>query len=73
MDVYTYSEARQHLTKVLDRAQKDGAVHIRRRGGAVFQVTPVTLETSPLDVGFVSVRLTRDEIVAAVRESRAAK
>jgi prevent-host-death family protein len=73
MDVYTYSEARQHLAKVLDRARKAGAVHIRRRGGMVFQVTPLKSEASPLDVGFVEVKLTRDDVVAAVRESRAVK
>jgi len=73
MDVYTYSEARQHLAKVLDRAKKAGAVRIRRRGGSVFQITPVEQKSSPLDVGFVDVSLTRDDIIAAVRESRTGK
>ncbi|MGA3211131.1 MAG: type II toxin-antitoxin system prevent-host-death family antitoxin [Terriglobales bacterium] len=70
MEVYTYSEARQNLAKVLDRARKAGAVRIQRRGGLAFQVTPVALEASPLDVGFVETNLTRDQLVAAVRESR---
>jgi len=73
MDVYTYSEARQHLAKVLDRAKKSGAVRICRRGGAVFQITPVEQKSSPLDVGFVEAGLTRDDIVTAVRESRTGK
>jgi prevent-host-death family protein len=73
MDVYTYSEARQHLSKVLDRAKKAGAVRIRRRGGTVFQITPVEQRASPFDVGFVEVKLTREDIVSAVRESRAEK
>ena len=33
MKVYTYSEARQRLASVLDAAQRDGAVRIRRRDG----------------------------------------
>ena len=37
----------------------------------MFQVTPVEQQTSPLDVGYVDVALTREDIVSAVRESRA--
>ena len=69
MTVYTYSEARQHLAEILDQARAEGAVQIRRRDGSIFQVTPVEPQASPLDVGYVNVELTREEIVAAVRES----
>ncbi len=71
MTIYTYSEARQHLAEILNKACTEGAVQIRRRDGSIFQVTPVEPETSPLDVGYVDVALTRDDIVAAVRASRA--
>jgi hypothetical protein len=71
MTVYTYSEARQHLAEILDKARTEGAVQIRRRDGSMFQVTPVEPEASPLDVGYVDVELTREDIVSAVRESRA--
>ncbi len=71
MTVYTYSEARQHLAEILDKARKEGAVQIRRRDGSMFQVTPIEQEVSPLDVGYVDVTLTREDIVSAVRESRA--
>jgi prevent-host-death family protein len=73
MDIYTYSEARQHLSKVLDRAKKAGAVRIRRRGGMVFQVTPLPSseeKKSPLDVGFVDAKISRKDILASLRESR---
>ena len=70
MTVYTYSEARQHLAEILDKARKEGAVQIRRRDGSMFQVTPIEQEVSPLDVGYVDVALTRADIVSAVRESR---
>ncbi len=71
MTVYTYSEARQHLAEILDKARTEGAVQIRRRDGSMFQVTPVEPEASPLDVGYVDVSLTREEVVSAVRENRA--
>jgi antitoxin (DNA-binding transcriptional repressor) of toxin-antitoxin stability system len=71
MTVYTYSEARQHLAEILDKARKEGAVQIRRRDGSTFQITPVEQNTSPLDVGYVDIVLTREDVVHAVRESRA--
>ena len=40
MRVYTYSEARQNLASVLDVAQRDGAVRIRRRDGQSFVLQP---------------------------------
>ena len=36
MRVYTYSEARQKLASLLDIAQTEGAVAIRRRNGQTF-------------------------------------
>ncbi len=52
MTVYTYSEARQHLAEILDKARTEGAVQIRRRDGSMFQVTPVEHKASPLDGDF---------------------
>ncbi len=71
MRVYSYSEARQQLASVLNRARREGEVRIRRRDGEVFAVRPAEGEQgSPLDVPGVSVRATTDEIVTAIRESR---
>lgn len=70
MKVYTYSEARQNLAALLDVAQQDGAVMIRRRSGQSFVVQPDTPGTSPLDVEGVDLGVTTDEIVATVREGR---
>jgi prevent-host-death family protein len=36
MKEYTYSEARQKLSAVLDEAQRGGVVRIRRRDGQAF-------------------------------------
>ena len=50
MKVYTYSQARQRLSTLLDEARKEGEVRIRRRDGAEFVVSPVQSAGSPLDV-----------------------
>lgn len=72
MKVYTYSEARQNLADVLEEAQREGTVYIKRRDGQEFTVTPVKGKGkgSPLAVRGVRLNLTAAEIVRAVREGR---
>ena len=70
MKMYTYSEARQNLSAVLDVAQKDGAVRIRRRDGRTFVLKPEVSDASPLDVEAVNIGVTTDEIVDIIREGR---
>jgi len=70
MKVYTFSEARQKFASVLDAAQKDGAVRVTRRDGRMFTIQPVKEAPSPLAVKGIKLKLSRDEIVAAVREGR---
>lgn len=70
MKVYTFSEARQKFSAVLDSAQLEGAVKITRRDGRAFLIRPVQESPSPLDVKGVKLKLSRDEIVSSVREGR---
>ena len=70
MKVYTYSEARQRLAQVLDEARRGGEIRIKRRDGSEFAVRPVRSGGSPLDVPGVDTGLTREDILAAIRESR---
>ena len=70
MRVYTYSEARQSLASVLDVAQQEGAVRIRRRDGQLFVLRPESSDASPLDVEGVDLRVSTDEIVSMIREGR---
>lgn len=70
MKVYTYSEARQRLARVLDEARTGGEIRIKRRDGTEFAVRPVTPGKSPLDVPGVDAGLDKAEILAAIRESR---
>ena len=70
MSTYTFSEARQKLSSVLEKARKDGQVLIKRKDGSVFVIKPVTISGSPLNVKGVDLNLTAEEIVEIVREIR---
>lgn len=70
MNEYTYSEARQNLSALLEQAAQEGEVRIRRRDGRVFVVRPEAERESPLDVGFVDLGVTTKEIVEILREGR---
>ncbi len=70
MRVYTYSEARQRLASVLDAAQRDCAVRIRRRDGRTFVLQPEASTRSPLDVEGVDLGITTGDIVSLIREGR---
>ncbi len=70
MTTYTFSEARQKLSSVLEKARTQGEVLIKRKDGSLFVVKPMTSKRSPLDVSGVSVNLSANEIVDIVREIR---
>jgi hypothetical protein len=71
MKTYSFSEARQKLAEVLDRAREEDG-NITRRSGEVFVVRRRELPSSPLDIPVVktSQSITTADIVEAVRESR---
>jgi antitoxin Phd len=71
MKAYTYSEARENFSSVLEEAERDGAVEIRRRDGAVFRLSPAPRsKLSPLDVPGVKLKISTDDLVATVRKER---
>lgn len=70
MRIYTYSQARQKLAYILEESKKDEVI-IRRRSGDMFSITPKTpSRRSPFDVPGLGKRITREEILEAIRESR---
>jgi hypothetical protein len=71
MQVYTYSEARQKLSSLLDEADVSGKVLIRRRDGRMFSLSPERSEKSPLDVPSITAQVTTEELVSLVRNGRA--
>ncbi|MCI5139179.1 MAG: type II toxin-antitoxin system Phd/YefM family antitoxin [Candidatus Electrothrix sp. AR1] len=70
MDIFTYSEARQKLSAVLDRAQYTGKVLIRRKDGRTYSLIPEKNTSSPLDVPSIKARVSTEEIVDIVRSGR---
>ncbi|KAI9135661.1 type II toxin-antitoxin system prevent-host-death family antitoxin [Acaryochloris sp. CCMEE 5410] len=69
MKVYTYSEARQNLSELLNQAQAEEVI-IKGRDGAVFSVKAKKPKKSPLDVEGIESTVSKKQILAAVRESR---
>jgi hypothetical protein len=71
MRVFTYSEARQNLAKLLTLAQSE-TVRIRRRDGSVFTLSAESdRKESPFDVPGVKTEASTADILSAVSESRA--
>ena len=70
MKIFTYSEARQNLSKLLTIAQKE-EVEIRRRDGSTFSlIAKKQKRKSPFDVRGTKTKATTQDILNAVRESR---
>jgi hypothetical protein len=70
MNIYTFSEARQQLATILERARKEGEIQIKRRDGQMFALKPIRKKKSPLDVPGVNLHLSSEDIVQIVREMR---
>jgi hypothetical protein len=70
MKVFTYSEARQNLSRILVLAQSE-EVEIRRRDGTVFSLKSKNKKaTSPFDIQGIKTNATTQDILDAVRDSR---
>ena len=70
MQVFTYSEARQNLSKLLVLAQTE-EVEIRRKDGSVFSlISKEKPSKSPFDVSGINTKVTTLDILGAVEESR---
>ena len=68
--IVTYSEARQNLASLLDKALAEGEVRIKRRDGQEFVLKPVEQKASPLDVDGIDLGVNTEEIVAFIAEGR---
>jgi len=70
MTVYTFSEARQNFSSLLNKAQTEGEVLIKRKDGSFFVIKPSKKPASPLNVKGVDVKISADEIVDILHEVR---
>ncbi|MBU1171168.1 MAG: type II toxin-antitoxin system Phd/YefM family antitoxin [Proteobacteria bacterium] len=72
MKVYTYSEARQKLSMILDMARSEEVI-IKRRGGETFKLVFNQSDKSPFDVKGISginKKIKTQDILDAISESR---
>lgn len=70
MKVFTYSEARQNLSKLLIIAQNE-EIEIRRKDGAIFSLTSKMKKvTSPFDIPGIKTKATTQDILSAIEDSR---
>ena len=69
MKVYTYSEARQNLSELLNEAQNEEVI-IKRRDGTIFSVKAKRSKASPFDVKGLRTNISKEQILDSVRESR---
>ena len=70
MVTYTYSEARQNFSAVLEKAKTEGKVLIKRRDGSSFILSPTLSNQSPLDVKGINKDIKSSEIVEILKELR---
>jgi len=68
--VYTYSEARQNLASLLEKAAREGEVRVKRKDGQIFVITLEVMDSSPLDVVGIDLGLTKEEIVDFIHDGR---
>lgn len=70
MKVFTYSEARQNLSKLLILAQKE-EIEIRRKDGSTFSLRSKRIQSkSPFDQPGIKTSATTSDVLDAIKESR---
>jgi hypothetical protein len=70
MKIFTYSEARQNLAKLLQMAQ-DEVIEILRNDGSIFSLTAKKSQMkSPFDVSGINTKAITKDILDVVMDSR---
>ena len=72
MRIFTYTEARQKLAEVLDIALTE-QVMIKRKNGDFFLLVYKKQKESPFDVPGIKTKVTTEDILTAIRDSRSKK
>lgn len=70
MTIYSYSQARQNFSSLLNKAKEEGVVLIKRKDGSTFELKPISAKKSPLDVEGIDIGISRSEIVEIQKEIR---
>ncbi len=69
MKVYTYSEARQRLSELLNIAREEDVI-IKRREGETFAIVFKKTPKSPFDITGIETKATTNDILTAIKDSR---
>ncbi len=69
MKVFTYSDARQRLSDLLNIARNEEVI-IKRRSGETFSIIYRKSSKSPFDIAGIEAKATTKDILDAVKESR---
>lgn len=72
MRVYTDTQAKQHFADLLAFAENE-EVMIKRKDGVVFLLSSKKIVSSPFDIEGINTKVSTQEILEAVRESRQCK
>ena len=70
MNVFTYSDARQKFSELLDQADLDGKVFVQRKDGRLFSIQPEKKKSSPFNVEGIKTKATTQDILEAIQEGR---
>jgi hypothetical protein len=66
----TYTETKENLSGLLERASDEGEVRIKRTNGQIFILKPEVAKRSALDIAGIDLGVSTKEIVEFVREGR---
>ena len=66
----TYLETQENLSVLLERADEQGEVRIKRDNGQVFVLKPEKRKRSAFDVAGIDLGVSTKEIVEFIREGR---
>jgi hypothetical protein len=66
---YNYANAKENFAFVLEKALNEGKVKVRKNN-QLFVITPESNHISPLDIEGIDVKMTSEEIIQFIHESR---
>ncbi|MGA1131331.1 MAG: hypothetical protein ACO31I_03545 [Prochlorotrichaceae cyanobacterium] len=71
MIVYSYSEAEQQLSVLLETALRQGQVKLRNQHGQIFIISPEKPQkSSAFDIESLQASISKSDILEAIQESR---
>ncbi len=69
MNVYSYSHLKKNIDSLFEKAVEDGGIKIKGKDGKIFVLSPDE-KSSPFDVKGINKKISKDEILNVIRESR---